>query len=102
MIQALDWDKNVDPKNPRQFLFDGITLADFAKQIEDRLKIRSMRVVGDPRLKVQRWLVTGVMPEAPRPFARPDLDVLLIGEAREWELIEYAADTITSAEKERA
>ena len=34
-----------------------------------------------------------------RPFARPDLDVLVIGEAREWELIEYAADTITSGKR---
>ena len=35
--------------------------------------------------------------EVGRPPA--DLDVLVIGEAREWELIEYAADTITSGKK---
>ncbi len=95
MVQALDWTKNVDPKNPRQFLFDGITLGDLAKQIQDRLKIRSMRVVGDPRLQVRtvagNWGYAGNL----GPFTRPDLDVLIIGEAREWELIEYAADAVT-------
>jgi hypothetical protein len=34
MVQALDWGKNVDPANPRQFLFEGITLGELAKQIQ--------------------------------------------------------------------
>ena len=29
-------------------------------------------------------------------FARPDVDVLVVGEAREWELVEYAQDSITA------
>jgi putative NIF3 family GTP cyclohydrolase 1 type 2 len=99
MVEALGWDKNIDPQNPRQFLFDGVTLADFAKQIESRLKIRSMRVVGDPHLPVHKVAGNWGYASGYRPFARPDIDVLLIGEAREWELIEYAADTITSGKK---
>jgi len=99
MTQLLEWTKNVDPANPRQFLFDGVTLADLARQIQDRLKIRSMRLVGDPALKVRRvganWGYAGSL----RAFARPDLDALIIGEAREWELIEYAADAVTGGAK---
>lgn len=99
MVQALGWEKNADPENPRQFLFDGITLAALAKQLEEKLKIRTMRVVGDPNLRVHtvasNWGYAGSL----RPFARPDLDLLIIGEAREWELIEYAADTITAGYK---
>ena len=99
MVQALGWEKQTDPDNPRQFLFDGITLSALAKQIEDKLKIRTMRVMGDPNLRVHavagNWGYAG----SSRPFARPDLDVLVIGEAREWELIEYAADTIKSGKK---
>ena len=99
MAQALGWDKQVDPQNARQFLFDGITLAALAQQIEDKLKIRCMRVVGDPGLRVRtvagNWGYNGSL----RPFARPDLDVLVIGEAREWELVEYAADTVTAGRK---
>jgi len=99
MVEALGWAKNVDPQNPRQFLFDNLTLGDLANQMRDRLNIHAMRVVGDPNLKVHtvagNWGYAG----SSRPFARPDLDVLVIGEAREWELIEYAADTITSGKK---
>ncbi len=99
MVQALGWQKNTDPQNERQFLFDGITLAALAKQIEDKLKIRTMRVIGDPGLHVRtvagNWGYAGNL----RPFTRPDLDVLIIGEAREWELVEYAADTVTSGKK---
>ncbi len=99
MTRALSWEKKADPANPRQFLFDGMTLAGLAKEIEDKLKIRTMRVIGDPALKVRtvagNWGYAGSL----RPFTRPDLDVLIIGEAREWEMIEYAADTVTSGKK---
>jgi putative NIF3 family GTP cyclohydrolase 1 type 2 len=99
MAQALDWTKKADPANPRQFLFDGITLAELSKQMQDKLGIRSMRVVGDPRLKVRRVAANWGYAGSLQPFSRPDVDVLVIGETREWELIEYAADTITSGAK---
>jgi putative NIF3 family GTP cyclohydrolase 1 type 2 len=58
-----------------------------------------VRVVGDPKLKVRsvsaNWGYAGNL----RAFARPDMDALVIGETREWELVEYAADTITSGAK---
>jgi putative NIF3 family GTP cyclohydrolase 1 type 2 len=99
MAEALGWTKNADPQNPRQFKFDGITLADLAKQMKTRLGIRAMRVVGDPRLPVRTVAANWGYAGGNRAFARPDMDVLVIGEAREWELIEYAADTITAGGK---
>lgn len=99
MVHALGWEKNADPDHPRQFLFDGITLSGLAKQLQEKLKIRSIRVVGDPNLRVRTVSANWGYASSSRLFARPDLDVLIIGEAREWELIEYAADTITSGKK---
>ncbi len=58
-----------------------------------------MRVMGDPNLRVHTLAGNWGYAGSSRPFARPDLDVLIIGEAREWELIEYAADTIQSGKK---
>jgi putative NIF3 family GTP cyclohydrolase 1 type 2 len=99
MARALGWDKSADPQNPRQFRFDGMPLAEFASQIESKLKIRTMRVIGDPALRVHtvaaNWGYAGSL----APFTRPELDVLVIGESREWELIEYAADAVTSGRK---
>jgi putative NIF3 family GTP cyclohydrolase 1 type 2 len=102
MARELGWDKQADPQNPRQFVFDGVPLAQLAKDVQTRLGIRTMRVIGDPKLSVRRvlanWGYASPAPGMPN-FARADVDVLVIGEAREWELVEYAQDTIKSGQK---
>ena len=99
MARALAWEKRADPEDPRQFRFDGVALSSLAAELRDKLAIRTMRVVGDPALPVRtvaaNWGYAGSL----RPFTRPDLDVLIIGEAREWELVEYAADAVTAGRK---
>lgn len=91
MMEALGWAGKTD--------FEGITLGELAKQIRDKLKIQTMRVVGDPQLKVHTVRANWGYSSAPRAFSRSDMDVLIIGEAREWELIEYATDAITAGQK---
>ncbi|HKQ89174.1 MAG TPA: Nif3-like dinuclear metal center hexameric protein [Blastocatellia bacterium] len=102
MIRELGWEKNADPQNPRMFTFPGTPLARFAKEMETKLKIRTMRVLGDPELSVKRvitsWGYVSQTPGIPY-FAQPDVDVLVVGETREWELVEYAQDTIASGKK---
>ena len=102
MTRELGWEKYADPQNPRQFAFPGTPLARFAKDIESRLKIRTMRVVGDPKLPVNHavasWGNVSQMPGIPF-LARPDVDVLIVGETHEWELVEYAQDMISSGQK---
>lgn len=102
MMRELGWEKNADPQNPRLFTFPGTPLARFAKEMETKLKIRTMRVVGDPHLPVKRvvasWGYVSQMPGIPL-LARPDVDVLVVGETREWEVVEYAQDMIASGKK---
>ena len=102
MARELGWEKNADPQNPRLFVFPGTPLARFAREIQSRLKIRTMRVVGDPKLPVRRvvasWGYLSQMPGIPL-LARPDVDVLIVGETREWELVEYAEDAIAAGNK---
>jgi putative NIF3 family GTP cyclohydrolase 1 type 2 len=99
MIRELDWEKNVDPANPKRFLFSGEPLAQFCHGIQARLRDRTMRVVGKPAMPVKRvaasWGAADRLTTIPL-FARPDVDVLVVGEAREWELVEYAQDSITA------
>src|ERR1700687_1197563 len=54
MVRELGWEKNVDPQNARQFLFDAIPLARFAQDMQSKLKINVMRVIGDPAMRVSR------------------------------------------------
>jgi putative NIF3 family GTP cyclohydrolase 1 type 2 len=96
MTQALGWQKNRDPRNPREYLFDNMTLESLARQMETTLKIRTMRVIGDPTLRLRRVGANWGYASSLNAFAKPDLDALIIGEAREWELAEFAADTVTA------
>jgi putative NIF3 family GTP cyclohydrolase 1 type 2 len=102
MARELGWEKNVDPQNPRLFTFAPVPLVRFARDMESRLKIRTMRVVGDPQMPVTRavasWGYVSQFPGIPL-LARPDIDVLIVGETREWEVVEYAQDMITSGKK---
>ena len=102
MARELGWEKSADPQNPRLFTFPATPLARFVKDMEARLKARTIRVVGDPALPVQHaiasWGYVSQFPGIPL-LARPDIDVLIIGEAREWEVVEYAADMVTAGQK---
>jgi putative NIF3 family GTP cyclohydrolase 1 type 2 len=102
MMRELGWEKYADPQNPRLFRFPEIPLARFARELETKLKIRTMRVVGNPKLPVRRvlasWGNVSLMPGIPF-LAQPDVDVLVLGETHEWELVEYAQDAIASGQK---
>jgi putative NIF3 family GTP cyclohydrolase 1 type 2 len=102
MMHQLGWEKNVDPDNPKQFTFSGEPLAHFCRDIQSQLKDRTMRVVGDPQMPVKRVLTSwGFVSRMPgiSLFARPDVDVFIAGETREWELVEYVRDSITAGNK---
>jgi putative NIF3 family GTP cyclohydrolase 1 type 2 len=102
MARELGWEKNADAKARREFVFPATPLSQFAKDIQDRLKIRTIRVVGDPSLPVTRvlanWGYASFTPGT-QAFNRPDVNLVVIGEAREWELVEYVQDQIAAGQK---
>ncbi|MGA2182695.1 MAG: Nif3-like dinuclear metal center hexameric protein [Bryobacteraceae bacterium] len=103
MSRDLGWERNVvDPADPREFTFPATPLVRFAQQIAERLHIRTMRVVGDPALPVHRVATSwGYLSRDPgiQLLARPDVDVAICGETREWEVVEYAQDAIAAGQK---
>ena len=103
MAQALGWEKYVDAqKSVRLYQLPSTPLSKLVKDMEASLGAKTIRVVGDPKLQVRSvmgtWGYNNLMPAA-KILNRDDVDVLLIGEAREWELIEYAADLVTMGKK---
>ncbi len=102
MMRELGWEKYNDPQNFRQYTFPGVPLAKLAKELEAKLKIRTMRVIGDPNLPIKRamasWGNCSLMPGVPF-ISQPGVDVLIIGETHEWELVEYVQDMISSGQK---
>ena len=102
MARELGWEKNASTENPRMYVFPATPLAAFAQGIERTLQARTMRVVGDPRMPVSRVFTSwGYVSQFPGTnfIARPDVDVLVVGETREWELVEYVQDMIASGKK---
>jgi putative NIF3 family GTP cyclohydrolase 1 type 2 len=102
MVRELGWEKNADPQNARQFLFPATPLARLARDVQAKLKIRVMRVVGDPGMPVKRvaasWGNVSLFPGIPL-LSQAGVDLLVVGETHEWELVEYAQDMISSGKK---
>jgi putative NIF3 family GTP cyclohydrolase 1 type 2 len=99
MLQILGWDKFQSDENPRALVMPETTLAALASDAKARLKGKAIRVIGDPKMKVRRVAINpGYMDlnGALRSLSRTDLDVMVIGEAREWEGISYVQDAITA------
>jgi putative NIF3 family GTP cyclohydrolase 1 type 2 len=99
MVRELRWEKNVDPENPRRFLFPGTPLAQFAKSMQTTLKARTMRVVGDPKMPVNSVSASWGYSSSVGMATHLDSEVFVVGETREWEVVEYFQDCITAGQK---
>jgi putative NIF3 family GTP cyclohydrolase 1 type 2 len=98
MTNALGWQKFRSPANPHLFVMPEQTLDRMAYDTATRLKIKTARVIGDPKTKVTK---AGLLPGAAgeesqvKMLEMDDVEVLVVGEAREWETTEYVRDAIT-------
>ena len=103
MVKQLGWEKNVaDPADPKALTFDGISLAHLSQQIQKRLNGRTVRVLGNPAMPVHNVQTSwGFVSREPgiKIIASPGVDVLICGETREWELVEYVQDSISAGQK---
>jgi putative NIF3 family GTP cyclohydrolase 1 type 2 len=102
MARKLGWQDNAGPVT-WQFKFPGTPLGAFARTMALRLNAHSMRVVGDPALPIRgvatNWGYASLMPDLIEVAERPDVDLLIVGETREWELVEFIEDQISSGAK---
>lgn len=95
MIRALGWEKFQNPDNNHLFTLPETSLDRLAADIRHRLGIRTLRVVGDPALRVTKVALNPGYPGFPAErhmLQRDDVEVLVMGEGLEWETIEYGAD----------
>jgi putative NIF3 family GTP cyclohydrolase 1 type 2 len=102
MLEILGWEKYRNPENPRVLVLPAMPLASLARDMQKRLKVRTMRVIGDPAMPVSKVALNpgyASLQGAARTLSRPDVDVLVAGELREWEGVEYAQDAIAAGMK---
>jgi putative NIF3 family GTP cyclohydrolase 1 type 2 len=103
MTRELGWQKNAISDGSHEFVFPQTTLGELVSTMAKRLNGHSMRVVGDAKLSLRRvvanWGYASLMPGVIKVAERPDVDVFICGETREWELVEYVQDQIASGAK---
>jgi outer membrane protein assembly factor BamB/putative NIF3 family GTP cyclohydrolase 1 type 2 len=95
--KALGWEGYLDPSQRGVYQLPPTTVAAVARHLAARLKTPSIRIVGDPQLKVRTvglgsHVLEGALALLPR------VDVLVVFEARERDAIEYARDTVLSGQ----
>lgn len=99
LAEAMGWSTYQSPTEPRVWALPRTRLRDLARDIEQRLGLTAIRVIGDPELFVSR---AGMMQGA-APFHAatvvPNVDVVVAGEQREWEGVEYVSDANTAGQR---
>jgi putative NIF3 family GTP cyclohydrolase 1 type 2 len=99
VVAALGWDAFRVPGDPLLFVLPPTTVGQLAADVKRRLGVDAMRIVGPAGQAVSRVaLLPGAWGFGPhrKALQRPDVDALVIGEAQEWETIEYVADAVTA------
>ena len=95
LIEALGWQKFSKPGDPFFLILPPQTLAALSTELQNKLHIQTERVVGNPALTISRVaLLPGAagLQDQVQTLQRADVDVLIAGEASEWETVEYVRD----------
>jgi putative NIF3 family GTP cyclohydrolase 1 type 2 len=98
IVHSLKWKNFQTPGNQYLFVLPETTLEKLAEEVATKLDSSVVRVVGEPKMKVTK---VGFSPGAAgfqtetRALEQDDVQVLLVGETREWETVEYVADAVT-------
>lgn len=100
VYKAFGWEKLPHPAFPHGEYFVTIpptTLGELVKSLKDRLHAETMRVEGDPSLSITHVaLIPGAagLKEQVEALNAPDVELLIAGEASEWETVEYVRDAV--------
>jgi putative NIF3 family GTP cyclohydrolase 1 type 2 len=101
-VHALGWEKYQDPKNQYLFTLPETTLRKLGEELRSKLGIAVLRVVGDRDLKVARVALSPGFAGSRREIGAlemQDVEVLIAGESREWETVEYVADAASQGRR---
>jgi putative NIF3 family GTP cyclohydrolase 1 type 2 len=102
MVYEFGWEKYQNPSNPYLFTLPETTVAQLAADVAKRLDTPAVRVVGKPDMKVTKVALSpgfaGFVRET-HALEMDNVEVLLVGETREWETVEYVDDAVTEGRR---
>ena len=95
----LQWERYQQPETRARVVLPATTLRDLVEHVRRQLDARALRVVGRPDLRVSRIALSpGPSPAAVTFTNLASNDVILAGDPREWEGVEYVQDAITAGQ----
>jgi putative NIF3 family GTP cyclohydrolase 1 type 2 len=96
MVNVLGWSKFAAGSDSRHLSIQETSLDALVMHVKKSLKSRGgLRIVGDPQLRLRKVaLLPGSTPIQASLEALPGADVIIAGEVREWESVEYVRDTV--------
>jgi len=107
LARALGWEqfhqagRNSEEYQPTDnfFALSGTSLGSLARNITQQLRIRGTRVIGDPNSRMRKVALTHgllLVAEVERILREPGVDVVVAGDAVEWEAAPYFEDLVTA------
>jgi putative NIF3 family GTP cyclohydrolase 1 type 2 len=100
LARALGWQDRATGNG--YFPLPPATLKETAANIKRTLKMKSLRIIGDPNIKVTKAALSHGMyqvADLEKHLAEPGVDLVVIGEPIEWEASPYFADLVASGQK---
>ena len=105
MVDKLGWKGNqVDP-SMRYFKFEEQTVAEFAQKLQKKLKGSQLRIVGDPQMRFTNVALSVGASGSQRhinSLNSQSTELLVAGEAAEWETYQYVLDASMMGMKKAA
>jgi putative NIF3 family GTP cyclohydrolase 1 type 2 len=102
MMKEVGWEKYSDSPDKKHFMLPPQPLAKFAKNLEQKLQLHNVRVIGKPEMQVSRVYTSWGFASRQVVISilnRPDVDTLVTGESVEWEGIPYVQDMVAMGQK---
>ncbi len=95
MVNKLGWKENQTDQSMVYFKFAAQTLQQFAQKLQEKLPGSQLRIIGDPNLKFTNVALAVGAPGSQSHINllnNPFTEVLVAGEAQEWETYQYVLD----------
>jgi putative NIF3 family GTP cyclohydrolase 1 type 2 len=102
LIRTLGWEQYQDRAAPFLFTIPATTVGELAEFLKTKLAIGNIRVVGKRDMQVSRVALSPGAAGSEREIEAlelPGIQVLILGETREWETVEYVADAISEGKQ---
>ena len=110
LARALGWENHYWPNaatlpwahGNNRFALPATTFGELAKHVKQQLKARAIRCIGDPKISTVNVAVTHgyfLVTDLEKVLEDPAVDVVICGEACEWEAAPYFMDLIASGQR---